>query len=182
MMLVEETKLKGCFIIKPKIFKDARGVFFESFNQKEFEKFTGIKTGFVQDNQSISSKGVLRGLHFQRGEFSQAKLVRVIKGRVQDVIIDLRPNSKTFGEYISIIISEENNAQVFIPRGMAHGFLVLEDNTIFSYKCDNYYNKLSELGIVYNDIDLNIKWENIEEKFIVSEKDLSLPKFKDLEL
>lgn len=181
-MRVEETKIKGCFIIKPKIFKDERGVFFESFNQKEFEKFTGIKTRFVQDNQSISSKGVLRGLHFQRGEFSQAKLVRVIKGIVQDVVVDLRPNSQTFGEYISIIISEENNIQIFIPRGMAHGFLALEDNTIFSYKCDNYYNKLSESGIIYNDIDLDIKWNIIEEKFIVSKKDLNLPKFKNLEL
>ena len=181
-MRVEETKLKGCFVIEPKVFEDTRGVFFESFNQKEFEEFTGIKTAFVQDNQSISSKGVLRGLHFQRGEFSQAKLVRVIKGIVQDVIVDLRPNSQTFGEYISIILSKENNTQIFIPRGMAHGFLTLENDTIFSYKCDNYYNKLYESGIIYNDINLDIKWNIIEKKFIVSEKDLNLPKFKNLEL
>ncbi|GGI56279.1 dTDP-4-dehydrorhamnose 3,5-epimerase [Winogradskyella haliclonae] len=175
-----ETGLEGCYVLKPKIFEDQRGYFFESYNQKKFKELTGIDVNFIQDNQSKSSKGVLRGLHFQKGEFAQAKLVRVVKGSVQDVVVDLRPKSKTFGNYFSIELSEKNNTQLFIPKDFAHGFLVLEDDTIFSYKCNNYYNKQSETGIIYNDIDLNINWKEIGVKYKLSEKDLKLTKLKSL--
>ena len=181
-MQIRHTPIKGCFIIQPKIFKDERGYFYESFNKKQFERLTGQCVNFVQDNQSISSKGVLRGLHFQKGEFAQAKLVRVTKGAVQDVVVDLRPNSKTFGNHFSIELTEENKLQLFIPRGLAHGFLVLENDTIFSYKCDNFYNKKAESGIIYNDKSLAINWNQLETDFIISEKDLNLPKFKEVEL
>jgi len=178
-MIIKETKLKGCFIIQPQVFKDKRGYFIESFNQKAFNNATGLNIKFVQDNESQSSKGVLRGLHYQRGEYAQAKLVRVIKGSVLDVVIDLRPNSKTFGEQVSIELSEANKMQFFVPRGFAHGFVVLEDKTIFSYKCDNYYNKESESGIIYNDEDLDIDWKLPNDELIISDKDLILPKLKD---
>lgn len=178
-MIIKETKLKGCFIIQPQVFKDKRGYFIESFNQKAFNNATGLNIKFVQDNESQSSKGVLRGLHYQRGEYAQAKLVRVIKGSVLDVVIDLRPNSKTFGEQVSIELSEANKMQFFVPRGFAHGFVVLEDETIFSYKCDNYYNKESESGIIYNDEDLDIDWKLPNDELIISDKDLILPKLKD---
>ncbi|MBT8245444.1 MAG: dTDP-4-dehydrorhamnose 3,5-epimerase [Winogradskyella sp.] len=181
-MIVNPTLIEDCFIIQPKIFEDERGYFYESFNQNEFSQRTGIQNNFVQDNVSKSAKGVLRGLHFQEGENAQAKLVRVIKGRVQDVVVDLRPNSRTFGNHFSIELSEENKRQLFIPRGFAHGFLVLENDTIFSYKCDNYYNKKSERGIIYNDSKLDIKWKQINKDYKLSEKDLNLPKFKDLVL
>ena len=181
-MQIRHTPIKGCFIIQPKIFKDERGYFYESFNKKQFERLTGQCVNFVQDNQSISSKGVLRGLHFQKGEFAQAKLVRVTKGAVQDVVVDLRPNSKTFRNHFSIKLTEENKTQLFIPRGLAHGFLVLENDTIFSYKCDNFYNKKAESGIIYNDKSLAINWNQLETDFIISEKDLNLPKFKEVEL
>ena len=179
-MKVSETKLKGCFIIEPKLFKDDRGYFFESFNQREFEKETGIKVNFIQDNESYSSKGVLRGLHIQKGKYAQAKLVRVIKGEVLDVAVDLRNDSPTFGEYISIEISEENKKQLFIPRGFAHGFIVLSNTALLSYKCDNYYNKESEGGIIYNDKDLNIDWQLNDNEIIISEKDTFLPTFKSI--
>lgn len=178
-MIVKETPLKDCFIIRPKVIKDERGYFFESFNSKEFKFNAGIDADFVQDNQSMSSKGVLRGLHFQTGEFSQAKLVRVLKGKVQDVCVDLRRESETFGEHFSIVLDDEKHEQLFIPRGMAHGFLVLEENTVFSYKCDNYYNKSAEAGIIYNDKDLSIDWHLESELLILSEKDHNLPAFKD---
>ena len=181
-MIIKETKLKGCFIIQPQVFKDKRGYFIESFNQKAFNNATGLNIKFVQDNESQSSKGVLRGLHYQRGEYAQAKLVRVIKGSVLDVVIDLRPNSKTFGEQVSIELSEANKMQFFVPRGFAHGFVVLEDETIFSYKCDNYYNKESESGIIYNDEDLDIDWKLPNDELIISDKDLILPKLKDATL
>ena len=150
-MIVKETKLKGCFILEPQVFKDKRGYFLESYNQIIFNKALGRDINFVQDNESQSSKGVLRGLHYQLGEYAQAKLVRVIKGSVLDVVLDIRPNSLTFGKHLSIELSEQNKKQFFVPKGFAHGFLVLEDETIFSYKCDNFYNRESEAGIIYND-------------------------------
>ena len=177
-MTVTETHLKGCFIIEPTIFDDGRGSFFESFNLQKFEEKTGLNINFVQDNQSLSQRGVLRGLHFQKGEFAQAKLVRVIKGKVLDVVVDIRKNSETFGQSFSIELSGENNKQLFMPRGFAHGFAVLEDNTIFFYKCDNYYHKDSEGGIIYNDESLNIDWILDKEEVILSEKDMKLKLFK----
>lgn len=181
-MQIRKTNLEGCFIIQPKIFKDKRGVFFESFNQKLFEEQAGIKVQFVQDNQSKSAKGVLRGLHYQKGEFAQAKLVRVVKGAVQDVVVDLRPESATFGKHFSIELSEDNYTQLFVPKGFAHGFLTLEDDTIFSYKCNNYYNNKSEEGIAYNDNDLKINWKNLGMKYTLSNKDSILPQLKNLDL
>jgi dTDP-4-dehydrorhamnose 3,5-epimerase len=176
-MKVEETQLEGCFVIEPKIFDDNRGSFFESFNKTVFEKLIGLKIDFVQDNQSISQRGTLRGLHIQRGAFSQAKLVRVIQGKVLDVVVDVRKNSKTFGQSFSCIISGKNNKQLFIPKGFLHGFSVLEDNTIFAYKCDNYYNKESEDGVVFNDPELNIDWMLEDEEIVLSEKDQKLKTF-----
>lgn len=173
-MTVEETFLKGCFVITPRIFLDDRGYFYESFNAKTFRELTGINAVFVQDNVSKSSKGVLRGLHLQKGEYAQAKLVKVLKGKVLDVAVDLRANSETYGKVYSIILDAEKHQQLYIPRGFAHGFHVLEDDTIFSYKCDNLYNKASESGVVYNDKALDIDW-NITEDVILSEKDKLLP-------
>lgn len=179
-MKVSETELKGCFIIEPQIFSDERGCFFESFNQKKFEKKTGLKVNFVQDNQSISQRGVIRGLHLQKGEFAQAKLTRVIKGRVLDVAVDLRKDSPTFGKHFSIELSGGNNKQLFVPKGFAHGFSVLEDDTIFAYKCDHYYNKESEGGVVYNDKELDIDWKLNKEEIVLAEKDKELKRFKNL--
>ena len=176
-MKVTETHLKGCFIIEPTVFNDERGSFFESFHQKKFEEKTGLKVNFVQDNQSISQRGVIRGLHFQKGKFAQSKLVRVIKGRVLDVAVDLRKDSSTFGKHFSIILSEKNKLQLFIPRGFAHGFVVLEDDTIFSYKCDNYYNKSAEGGVMYNDPYLNIDWMLEEDEIQLSVKDRKYKNF-----
>ena len=178
-MKVTETHLKGCFIIEPQVFVDERGCFFESFNQKKFEKKTGLKVNFVQDNQSISQRGVIRGLHLQKGEFAQAKLMRVIKGRVLDVAVDLRKDSPTFGKHFSIELSCENNKQLFIPKGFAHGFSVLEDDTIFAYKCDHYYNKESEGGVVYNDKELDIDWLLNKEEIVLAEKDKELKAFQE---
>lgn len=174
-MIFKETKLKGCFIIEPKIINDERGYFMESFNEQTFQKGVGKKTHFVQDNQSFSSKGVLRGLHYQCGEFAQAKLVRVLQGEVLDVVVDIRPNSETYGQYVSILLSAENQKQFFVPRGFAHGFLVLSDTATFFYKCDNFYNKESEGGIVYNDSDININWQFPTDNLIISEKDKAQP-------
>jgi len=181
-MIVKEKKLKGCFLIEPTVFKDRRGYFFESFNQQKFNESIGLNINFIQDNESFSSKGVLRGLHYQIGKYAQAKLVRVIKGNVLDIAVDLRNNSPTFGEYVSIELSEDNKAQLFIPRGFAHGFVVLSDTAIFSYKCDNFYNKQSEGGIIYNDKDLNIDWILSENDFIVSEKDLLLKPLSEIQV
>jgi len=178
-MIVEETKLKGCFILEPTVFKDSRGYFFESFNQQKFNESIGLNINFIQDNESFSVNGTLRGLHYQKGEFAQAKLVRVIKGNVLDVAVDIRKNSPTFGEHISLELSEDNKQQLFIPRGFAHGFVVLSDTAIFSYKCDNFYNNESEGGIIYNDKDLNIDWKLDESELIFSEKDLELPWFNE---
>ncbi|MCR8667213.1 dTDP-4-dehydrorhamnose 3,5-epimerase [Aestuariibaculum sp. M13] len=181
-MIVKETKLKGCFVIEPKIFNDSRGYFFESFNQKTFNELTNQNVNFVQDNESFSSKGVLRGLHYQTGEHAQAKLVRVIKGCILDIAVDIRTDSETFGEYIALELAEDSKKQLFIPRGFAHGFVVLSDTAIFSYKCDNFYNEESEGGIIFNDKDLNIDWVLPEGELIISEKDLVLPKLKEAKL
>lgn len=179
-MVAEETNLKGCFVLTPKVFEDERGYFFENFNKKVFENQTGIVTNFVQDNLSKSDKGVLRGLHFQTGDFAQSKLVSVVRGKVLDVCVDLRRESPTFGEHFSLILDESNHKQLYVPKGFAHGFLVLENNTIFSYKCDNFYNKKSESGIKYNDETLKIDWNFSSEDFIISDKDKILPTFKSL--
>ena len=178
-MTVTETQLQGCFIIEPKVFEDQRGYFCETFNQKRFNELLGTNINFVQDNESASTKGVLRGLHYQTGTFAQAKLVRVIKGRVLDVVVDIREDSETFGTSFSIQLSGSNKKQLFVPRGFAHGFIVLSDLAIFSYKCDNYYNKASEGGIIYNDKTLNIDWQLSEDQFVISEKDLELPTFEN---
>jgi dTDP-4-dehydrorhamnose 3,5-epimerase len=177
-MKVTETYLKGCFIIEPTVFGDNRGNFFEVFNQKLFQEKTGLDIDFVQDNQSISQRGVLRGLHLQKGKFAQAKLVRVIKGKVLDVAVDARKKSPTYGNFFSIELSGNNNKQLFVPRGFLHGFATLEDDTIFSYKCDNYYYKISENGVIYNDKDLGIDWMLKEEEILLSEKDEELSNFK----
>ena len=175
-MKAKETELKGCFVIEPKVFEDKRGYFLESYNQKTFNQLIGETTNFVQDNQSFSSKGVLRGLHYQTGKYAQAKLVRVLKGEVLDVAVDVRQNSLTFGQHVAIKLSEENKKQLYIPRGFAHGFVVLSETALFSYKCDNFYNKSSEGGIIFSDKALNIDWELPKNQIVVSEKDMILPK------
>ncbi|MFA5555867.1 MAG: dTDP-4-dehydrorhamnose 3,5-epimerase [Flavobacteriaceae bacterium] len=174
-MNVIQTKLKDCFIIEPQIIKDERGYFFESFNERTFAEKTGIKVHFVQDNQSFSSKGVLRGLHYQTGAFAQAKLVQVLQGAVLDVAVDIRPESETYGRYVTAILSAENKNQMFIPRGFAHGFLVLSDTALFSYKCDNFYHKESEGGIAFDDSAIGIDWNFPKEQLIISEKDQNNP-------
>lgn len=179
-MHAEETYLKGCFVLTPKLYHDDRGVFFESYNKKVFEKAIGQTLNFVQDNHSVSNKGVLRGLHFQTGDFAQAKLVRVVKGRVLDVCVDIRPTSETFGKHVSIVLDAKRHQQLFIPRGFAHGFLALEDQTVFNYKCDNYYSKAHESGIIYNDAALQIDWKVPLDKIVLSEKDKHLPTFESL--
>ncbi len=181
-MKIEETILDGCFIIEPRVFEDNRGYFMESFNQNTFNNSLNLNVNFVQDNESFSTRGVLRGLHYQTGEHAQAKLVRVLKGSVLDVAVDIRKNSKTFGKHISVELSEDNKKQLFIPRGFAHGFLVLSEQAIFSYKCDNYYNKASEGGIIYNDSTLNIDWKLEHNDLIISDKDIRLPIFQDARL
>lgn len=173
------TKLKGCYIIEPKVFTDDRGYFLESFNKNIFEKGIGTPINFVQDNQSFSTKGVLRGLHYQTGEHAQAKLVRVLQGEVLDVAVDIRPESDTFGQYVSILLTAENQRQFFVPRGFAHGFLVVSETATFFYKCDNFYNKDSEGGLIYNDKTVNIDWEFATENLIISEKDQFLPNLEN---
>jgi len=179
---VKNTTLKDCFVIAPRIFEDKRGVFFETFNNKDFSKKIGMQVDFVQDNQSISSFGVLRGLHFQKGKDAQAKLVRVIVGKILDIVVDLRKDSETFGRSFSYILDSIKNEQLFVPRGFAHGFITLSERSIFSYKCDNFYNNASESGIIYNDTTLALDWKLSEDDIIVSDKDLLLPKLKDLVL
>lgn len=178
-MKVTETKLQGCFVMTPRIFNDDRGYFFESYNQQKFNELTGTNTVFVQDNESFSTKGVLRGLHFQKGDHAQAKLVRVTQGEVLDVAVDIRPKSPTFLQHVSVRLSAENKKQLFVPRGFAHGFIVLSDTVVFNYKCDNFYNKASEGGIIYNDESLNIDWVLKADEFLVSEKDAILPTVKN---
>lgn len=170
-----ETKLSGCFILEPTVFNDERGYFLESFNKERFNKGIGKTIHFVQDNQSFSIKGVIRAMHYQVGGHAQAKLVRVLSGRVLDVAVDLRKESPTFGKHVAVELSNENKKQLFIPRGFGHGFAVLSDTAEFFYKCDNYYNKEAEGGIVYNDSTLNIDWKLPVLDIKVSEKDLVLP-------
>ncbi len=165
------TEIKDCVIIKPTVFEDNRGYFFESFNEQKFNQLTGLNIHFVQDNQAKSNRGILRGLHFQKGEHAQAKLVRVLQGKVIDVAVDLRKDSPTYLQHVAVELSAENNLQLFVPRGFAHGYSVLEDNTIFFYKCDNFYNKESEGGLFYADPKLNINWQLNEDEIILSEKD-----------
>jgi dTDP-4-dehydrorhamnose 3,5-epimerase len=179
-MEINKTNIEGCFEIIPRVFEDERGYFFESFNQSTFENETGAKPFFVQDNQSFSSRGVLRGLHFQKNPHAQAKLVRVLDGEVLDVAVDLRPDSKTFGNIVRTILSSDNKKQLFIPRGCAHGFVTLSDTATFFYKCDNFYNKASEGGVLYNDSELNIDWMLNESELIISDKDKILPAFNEL--
>ncbi len=174
-MTVVETQIEGCFVIEPRIFRDSRGFFFESFNQRDFEKYIGRQIAFVQDNQSRSIKGVVRGLHYQTGIHQQAKLVRTLNGSVLDVVVDLRKESPTYGQHFTLELNDENQKQIFIPRGCAHGFSVLSEVADFFYKCDNYYNQSAEAGILFNDKFLSIDWGIPLDEIIISEKDKQLP-------
>ena len=177
-MEIIKTSIEGLLIIKPDVFKDDRGYFFETYNKERFAQ-ASLTMDFVQDNESKSAKGVLRGLHFQKPPYAQGKLVRVTKGAVMDVAVDLRKDSPTYGKWESVVLTEENKLQFWIPEGFAHGFVALEDNTIFNYKCTNVYNKESEGSILWNDPDINISW-NIDNP-ILSEKDKISPLFKNFE-
>ena len=181
-MTVTETKLRGCFILTPQLYDDERGYFFECYNKKCLDQAIGKKINFVQDNQSYSTYGVIRALHYQTGKYAQAKLVMVLKGTVLDIVVDLRKNSPTFGQHLALELSDLNKKQLFIPRGFAHGFIVLSDTAEFFYKCDNYYNKEAEGGIIYNDNQLNIDWKLPDDKLIISEKDLMLPTLKNAKM
>lgn len=176
-MKVVETDIKGVLILEPQVFGDSRGYFFESFSQKQFDELVG-ETVFVQDNESKSSYGVVRGLHYQLPPYTQAKLVRVVKGSVWDVAVDLRKGSETYGQHIAVELSEENKRQFFIPKGFAHGFAVLSEEAIFQYKCDHYYAPGHEGGIKFDDAALGIDWRIPREKMILSEKDLQLGGFE----
>ncbi len=178
-MRIEETPLKGCLIIHDDVFGDDRGGFFESFNRQTFFKLTGLDVDFVQDNQSSSVKGVLRGMHFQKGDAAQAKLVRVLHGSVYDVAVDLRKGSPTFGQHFGIELSATSKTQLFVPRGFAHGFIVLSEKAVFFYKCDNYYNKSAEGGLMYNDPQVGIDWKLKDEELILSEKDKVNPTLQE---
>lgn len=179
-MEIKKLYENGPALLFPKIYKDDRGYFYETFNEKEFKEKIG-DINFVQDNESQSSYGTIRGMHFQKGEHAQAKLVRVVKGAVVDVVIDIRPESENFGKYFYVYLSEENKRQFFVPRGFAHGFITLRDNTIFQYKCDNFYNKESEGSIFFADAEIEIPWTIWidPDKFKVSEKDLNAPTFSE---
>ena len=179
-MEYKKTAIEGVYIIEPRVFNDARGYFFEAWKQQEFEENIG-PVRFIQDNESKSSYGVLRGLHYQKGAFSQSKLVRVLKGRVLDVAVDLRRSSATFGKHVMVELSEENKRQFFIPRGFAHGFLVLSDEAVFTYKVDNVYAPQAEAGIRWNDPELGISWPIDPSQVLTSDKDLILPLFRDAE-
>jgi len=172
-----QTHLKDCFVLTPTIFSDERGTFYETFNKNVFEKVSGQRVNFVQDNQSTSTFGVLRGLHYQIGEMAQAKLVRVIQGKVLDIVVDIREDSETFGKHFSIVLDDKKQEQLFVPQGFAHGFITLSETSKFAYKCDNFYDKASEKGIIYNDATLGLDWHLSEEDFIISEKDKLLPTF-----
>ena len=179
-MIFTKTDIPEVIVIEPKVYGDPRGYFFESFNQKEFEENIG-KVNFVQDNESKSTFGVLRGLHFQKPPFAQAKLVRCIKGKVLDVTVDIRQNSPSYGKYIAVELSEKNKKQVFIPRGFAHGFVTLSEEAIFAYKVDNWYAPEYDSGIIWNDITLNIDWKIAPDEAILSSKDKLQSTFKDLD-
>jgi dTDP-4-dehydrorhamnose 3,5-epimerase len=178
-MNIVHTKLSGCFILEPRVIGDERGYFYESYNKNGFKALSGQDVNFVQDNQSFSRRGVLRGLHYQYGEAAQAKLVRVISGAVLDVAVDLRRESPTFGQHVSVTLTSDNKRQLFVPRGFAHGFVVLSPEAEFFYKCDNFYSKEHEGGISYNDTTLNIDWQLPAGELIISEKDAVLPALKD---
>jgi dTDP-4-dehydrorhamnose 3,5-epimerase len=180
-MQIEATPLQDCFIVKDTIFKDDRGYFFESFNQQKFQQLTGFNVSFVQDNQSKSSKGVLRGMHYQHGQYAQAKLVRVLEGSVLDVAVDCRKNSPTYKQSFAIELTATNGLQLFVPRGFAHGFVVLSETATFFYKCDNFYNKQSEGGFIYNDVAININWQLPTADLLLSDKDVILPSFSEAE-
>lgn len=173
-----QTDIKDVVIFEPRVFTDARGYFMETYNEKTFHD-AGVTSDFVQDNQSKSSYGVVRGLHFQKGEHAQAKLVRVLEGAVLDVAVDLREGSDTFGKHVAVELTAENNRQLFIPRGFAHGFSVLSETAVFAYKCDNFYNKESEGGLYWADSDIGIDWRIPMDKAVISEKDSILPRFKE---
>jgi dTDP-4-dehydrorhamnose 3,5-epimerase len=176
-MQIQTTPIEGLLIIQPQIFEDPRGYFYESYNKQKFSE-AGIDFEFIQDNQSLSQKGIIRGLHFQAPPFEQGKLVRVIQGAVNDIVVDIRKNSKTFGQHFLINLTAENRTMFFIPPGFAHGFETLEDDTIFLYKCTNVYNKESEGGLLWNDQFLNISWQNNDP--LISDKDKILPTFENL--
>lgn len=175
-MKLLETPLKDCYIIEPTIFEDERGYFYEKFNEKKFEELSGMNGHFVQDNVSKSSYGVLRGLHLQKGIHAQAKLVSCLEGRVFDVAVDLREDSPSFGKWFGVELTGENKLQFYVPRGFAHGFSVLSETAVFSYKCDNFYNKESEGGVLWNDPELNIDWKLPSEDVLLSDKDNIMPK------
>lgn len=179
-MLVVKHYIEGLLTIEPRMFGDERGYFFESFNERDFAAATGLDVRFVQDNESCSKRGVLRGLHFQREPYVQAKLVRVVRGRVLDVAVDIRPESPTFGRYIATELSGENHRQMFIPKGFAHGYVVLEDDTVFQYKCDEYYHPEAEGGIAWNDPEIGIEWPLAESELTLSDKDRKHPTLKEL--
>ena len=180
-MEYKKTEIEGVYVIEPKVFNDARGYFFEAWKKEEFEAHIG-KVAFIQDNESKSSRGVLRGLHYQKGELSQAKLVRVIKGTVIDVAVDIRKSSPTFGKYVAVELSEENKRQLFIPRGMAHGFLVLSDEAVFTYKVDNVYAPQAEASIRFDDPTIGINWPIAKEEMLLSAKDEHGKNFEEAEL
>ena len=178
-MKIKSTPLKDCYIIEPTVFEDERGYFYEKFNVKKFEELTGLNGHFVQDNISKSSYGVLRGLHLQKGEYAQAKLVSCLEGKVFDVAVDLREDSPTFGQWFGIELTPENKLQLYVPRGFGHGFSVLSETAVFSYKCDNFYQKDAEGSVIYNDPELNIDWKLPADAIILSEKDGKLPTFAE---
>ena len=179
-MRVLKTDIEGVVIVEPKVFGDERGYFMESFSERDFEAHTGLNVRFVQDNESCSKRGVLRGLHFQREPYAQAKLVRVVRGRVLDVAVDIRPESPTFGKYVMTELSGDNHRQMFIPKGFAHGYIVLEDDTVFQYKCDEYYHPEAEGGIAWNDPQIGIEWPIAEGAVILSEKDQNRPLLSEI--
>jgi dTDP-4-dehydrorhamnose 3,5-epimerase len=178
-MRIEQTPLQDCFILHEKVHGDARGYFIETFNQRDFRAASGLDTQFVQDNQSRSSKGVLRGLHMQRGAAAQAKLVRVLEGSVLDIAVDLRKGSPSFGQHFAIELTSDNRKQFFVPAGFAHGFVVLSESATFFYKVDKFYEPGNEVGIMYNDVDLNIDWKLAAHEIILSEKDKTLGSFAE---
>lgn len=178
-MKIKKTPLKDCFIIEPTIFEDDRGYFFEKFNEQRFEELTGFNGHFVQDNISKSSYGVVRGIHFQKGEHAQAKLVSCLAGSVYDIAVDLRKESPTYGKWFGIELNDNNKLQLYVPRGFGHGFSVLSNTAIFAYKCDNFYNKEAEGSVIWNDAELNIDWQLPQQDIILSDKDKVAPNFRE---
>ena len=178
-MKIKETPLQDCYVIEPTLFEDERGYFYEKFNEQKFEQLTGRNGHFVQDNISKSTYGVVRGVHLQKGDHAQAKLVSCLEGKVWDVAVDLREDSPTFGKWFGIELTPENKLQLYVPRGFGHGFSVLSETAIFSYKCDQFYHKEAEGSVIYNDRDLNIDWKLPEDQIILSEKDALLPTFAE---